>query len=82
MSKLSDQQILELFRNYEDSIVDNFKKYAKDRGYDATNLDLEGFWHEGFSLMDDRDFFEMVVDNMENSIGPEEYGLINEEDDD
>lgn len=78
--KLSDEKVLDIFRKYEEQTIKQFIESCENNGYSMSEYpDFEGIWEEILSEMSSKDFMENVIDSMNNSIGIEEYGIINED---
>lgn len=81
-SKISDVEVLELFRKYEQQTFETFVTTCTEgeTAYDVTNINQYAVWDEMFGAMCDDEFCELILDGMENSVGVEDYGIINPDD--
>lgn len=76
MKLATDTEILELFNKYRETVLKKFVETAKQDGFEVTEEVKESeLWDEIFSAMQEDDFVREVVDGIEDSVGFEEYGF-------
>ena len=76
------KRIYWLVDKYADQILEAAKQQANARGYLSDNVDKVGLFDEIFCMCSDVDCIEPIIDSIENSVGMEEYGFKQEEDED
>jgi len=76
VSNISDEQVIKLFRKYEKQTMDCFVGVVKDNYVlEEDKLNQYGIWDEMFCKMSDEEFCSDVLDGISDSVGVEEYGI-------
>jgi len=82
MKLATDEQILEMFNKYRKDVIKLIVDTAKEKGFEAPEeIEEVGLWDEVFSNMVDADFVTEVVDGIEDSVGLEDYGFVDQNSD-
>lgn len=82
MKLATDAEILEVFNKYREQMIKKVVDLAKKDGFESTDEVKEvDLWDEIFCKQLDDGYVREVVDGIEDSIGFEEYGFkdLNEE---
>lgn len=82
MKLATDAEILEMFNKYRVEVIKKLVEEAKDDGFEVTEEVKESeLWDEIFCGMLNDDFIGEVTDEIVDSVGFEEYGFkdVNEE---
>lgn len=82
MKLATDAEILEMFNKYRVEVIKKLVEEAKDDGFEVTEEVKESeLWDEIFCGMLNDDFIGEVTDGIVDSVGFEEYGFkdVNEE---
>lgn len=75
-SKLTDEQVLKIFRKYEKDIFDTIKQAFRDDGCSISrDFDYEGILEEAICGLIRTESAKNLVDGIADSIGCEAYGV-------